>query len=197
MLLTLIRHGQTDWNLARRIQGETDIPLNDTGREQARQAARVLAETMPDAGGAVVVASDLSRAAETAHILAAELGAPAPAAFYPELRERRYGEAEGGYIDEVTARYGDDGRDSVPGVETRARLRVRAVAALELVAASHAAAAGPVIAVSHGGVISELVRHASDDAFPRPGERIANGSAYVFEIEDGGIRLQEYAGVLV
>ena len=47
--LYLVRHGETDWNAARRIQGRTDIPLNDTGRDQARQAGELLARRRWDA----------------------------------------------------------------------------------------------------------------------------------------------------
>ena len=75
--LLLVRHGETDWNAARRIQGSSDIPLNDTGRAQARGTATGLAERMAVLYGGVrpiVVSSDLSRAHETAQIIAAELG---------------------------------------------------------------------------------------------------------------------------
>ena len=89
-LLYLVRHGETDWNLQRRIQGSTDIPLNNTGRQQASRTGRLLARRHWDA----VITSPLSRAAETAQIIAVELDLPAPESL-PELVERAYGEAEG------------------------------------------------------------------------------------------------------
>src|SRR5271167_1540411 len=69
-LIYLVRHGETDWNAAERWQGHTDIPLNATGRAQAD----AVAEALSGAGLAGVVASDLSRAQETANIIAARLG---------------------------------------------------------------------------------------------------------------------------
>jgi probable phosphoglycerate mutase len=84
------RHGETDWNAVGRWQGQTDIPLNDVGREQARAlAARIRLE-----GIRAVGSSDLSRARETAEIVARELGL---AASYmdPAFRERAYGIFEG------------------------------------------------------------------------------------------------------
>ena len=80
--LTLIRHGQTDWNLQRRLQGRSDIPLNGTGREQARAVGRELAAS----GGHwdVLVSSPLQRARETAEIIGQEIGL-----------ERAFGDVEG------------------------------------------------------------------------------------------------------
>ncbi|MFC3216646.1 histidine phosphatase family protein, partial [Comamonas sp. JC664] len=84
-----IRHGETDWNLAARIQGHTDIPLNATGERQARQLAQALAETPL----AHIYSSDLQRALRTAQALALANGAPL--ATHSALRERSFGDYEG------------------------------------------------------------------------------------------------------
>ncbi len=86
----LVRHGQTDWNAQRRLQGSTDIPLNDVGRGQARDAVAALSGYEWDA----IVSSPLSRAAETANLIAAGLGLSV-ARRVPELAERSFGPAEG------------------------------------------------------------------------------------------------------
>lgn len=86
----LVRHGQTDWNAERRLQGATDIPLNDVGRGQARDAVAVLAPYEWDA----IVSSPLSRAAETADLIAEGLGLGVSRRV-PELTERSFGPAEG------------------------------------------------------------------------------------------------------
>ena len=67
--LLLVRHGETDWNAAGRLQGHTDRPLSDYGREQARRLAEELAGEEFDA----IYASDLARARETAEIVGARL----------------------------------------------------------------------------------------------------------------------------
>ena len=86
----LVRHGQTDWNAQRRLQGSTDIPLNEVGRGQARDAVAALSGYEWD----TVVSSPLSRAAETADVIAAGLGLSV-ARRLPGLIERGYGKAEG------------------------------------------------------------------------------------------------------
>ncbi|WP_306914950.1 MULTISPECIES: histidine phosphatase family protein [unclassified Arthrobacter] len=86
----LVRHGQTDWNAQRRLQGSTDIPLNDVGRGQARDAVAFLSGHEWDA----IISSPLSRAAETANLIAAGLGLNV-ARHVPELTERSFGPAEG------------------------------------------------------------------------------------------------------
>src|ERR1700735_3011372 len=89
-IVFVARHGETDWNAAGRWQGHTDVPLNDNGRAQAR----ALAERLRGARLAGVVASDLSRAHETARIVAGELGVSL-AYVERELRERGFGVFEG------------------------------------------------------------------------------------------------------
>ncbi|WP_106813823.1 histidine phosphatase family protein [Microbacterium timonense] len=215
--LTLIRHGETDWNRDRRIQGTTDIPLNDHGRAQARATAEALRERLDDAGAVTIASSDLARARETAEIIASELGIPGPRV-YPELRERAYGEAEGLGVDEFRARWGDWYTAEVPGAEPWADLRARGTAALARVVRDHrdavrAAASsepdlrgdaagdgrddGTLIVVSHGALIRELIRHATAGELPPAGERLLNGSMHDFVFEGDLLRLVAYAGLVV
>ncbi|OAN40885.1 histidine phosphatase family protein [Microbacterium sp. H83] len=188
-LLTLVRHGQTDWNLARRIQGSTDIPLNDEGRADARTAAGRLAGSVHHA----IYASPLLRARETAEIISAELGLEPPV-LVPDLREREFGEGEGLLVSDYIGRYGDWSAP-VPGAETLEGVAERALSALDEIARDSrrrsTPAAESVIVVAHGGVIRALIDHVSGGTLPRIGQVIANGSAHRFEASPGSLRLLE------
>lgn len=169
-LLYLVRHGETDWNAQRRIQGSTDIPLNDTGRRQAADAAELLARRRFDA----VVASPLSRAAETGAIIADRLGLAAPST-YPGLAERSYGEAEGLTDTEVTARYP---HDDIPGRESRSALLARITETLGEVAVRFDG--GVVVVATHGAVIRSVVNEAAPGTADRHATPIRNGSIHSF-----------------
>lgn len=176
--LALVRHGETDWNRERRIQGATDIPMNDRGRAQSRATAERLAASRWDA----VVTSPLSRSVETAAIIAHRLGLDAPAR-EPALAERRHGTLEG-----LTS---EDRRrleaDAIPieGLESRVSVVSRAVPALLGLAARHPG--GAVVAVTHGGVIQSLLLHLWERA-SLPSGSVANGS--VHELRVTGARLE-------
>jgi probable phosphoglycerate mutase len=176
-VFALVRHGETDWNRERRIQGSTDIPLNDTGREQARATGELLASRRWTA----LIASPLSRAAETARLIGAAVGLGEPE-LEPRLAERDYGEAEGLTGPEIDARY-PDGTD-VPGREPREAVAERAVAALHDLAARHPGEA--VIVVAHGGVIRSVLETVAPG---RHREAITNGSVHSFRHADGSLEL--------
>ncbi len=191
-ILTLVRHGETDWNSGGRIQGSTDIPLNDTGRAQARELAERLA-TEYAGREAVVVSSDLSRAAETADIVAAALGTTVSLRM-PGLQERSYGDAEGMDAPTFYDTYGPWHAADVPGAETWPVVRERALAALAEAVAS-APEGTDVIAVAHGALIREVILFATDGAFPREGERLPNCSATTFRLDGDSWEMLAYAGV--
>lgn len=187
--ITLVRHGQTDWNLDGRIQGSTDIPLNDQGRADALAAARALA------GGAHhhVYASPLQRAQETAGIIAGELGLARPLTTRG-MREREFGEGEGLLVTEYLERYGD-WLAAVPGSESLDQVRDRALDSLDRIARAarrrSAPSAESIIVVTHGGVIRALLMHVSGGVFPRPADRLVNGSAHRFIVDRGDLQLVE------
>ena len=93
------RHGRTQWNLERRFQGQTDVPLDEDGRAQAERSARLLAALEPD----LIVSSDLQRAADTAQELARIAGLPV--SYEPGLRETYGGRWQGLTIEEIDERY--------------------------------------------------------------------------------------------
>src|SRR6185369_10870266 len=130
----LARHGETSWNLAGRWQGQTDVGLNDRGREQAE----ALAGRLRGHGIARVRASDLLRARETAEIVARTLGLGGGVSIDPALRERGYGVFEGLTRDQCAAQHPEawacymaDRTFAPPGAERQQDLVLRMRAAIQ------------------------------------------------------------------
>jgi probable phosphoglycerate mutase len=146
-----LRHGETDWNRERRQQGQSDIPLNETGRAQARAAAPLLA----DCGIAVICTSPLQRARETAEIVNRTLGLEL--AVVDGLIECNWGVGEG----RINGGWYEDWRDGGPleGAETHADFVVRSLAAIN----EALNLPGPVLIVGHGGVYRAVKIHARLD----------------------------------
>lgn len=188
-LITLVRHGQTDWNLARRIQGATDIPLNDTGRDDARRAAALLSDRTHHQ----VCASPLVRAHETAQIIARTLGLDEPD-LHTELRERSFGEAEGIPVSEYMERY-QSWHAPVPGAETLAEVGERAMQAIERIVRRSRRRSAPnaesIVIVTHGGLIRAVLERVSGGTLPYEGQYITNGSAHRFSFEGDALRSLE------
>lgn len=185
--ISIVRHGQTEWNLHKRIQGTTDIPLNTTGRAEAATTGLRLREGTWDA----VVTSPLLRAEETARIIAGELGLPRPQVI-PELTERHHGAIEGLTFTERQERYPDG--VAVPGLEPRQAVLDRVLPALALVAAEYPGRS--VLVVTHGGVIGTLIRQATDGERPRHNELITNGSVHGFVWREGELILEHFDATL-
>ena len=148
--ILLARHGETDWNRDRRVQGHSDVPLNDTGREQAQELAKQLARERFDA----VYASDLARAKETAEIATAGRGLPVLE--LRDLRERHFGTWEG-LTDEVSRDRFPQSRTGPWGDgETIEEMSTRVVAALRAIAARHPGRS--VLVATHGGPMRAALR---------------------------------------
>jgi broad specificity phosphatase PhoE len=175
--ILLVRHGETDWNAGRRLQGHTDRPLNDIGREQAGALARELADEHLDA----VYSSDLSRAHETARAVADAHGLEVHA--LPELRERHFGTWEGLTDEEIERRFPEAGERVLGDGETREDMARRVFDALQRIADEHPG--GRVLVVSHGGPLRAVLRHCGADTV----DRVAN--CHVLRLEAGGGVLRE------
>jgi broad specificity phosphatase PhoE len=146
--LIIWRHGNTDYNAENRVQGQTDIPLNERGHAQAAAAARLIADLAPD----VIISSDLRRATETAAPLAALTGLDVK--LDARLRERAFGEWQGQLISEIRERYPTEyasWRAGSPspgsGIEPLNDLAKRVAHAFE----DAATMAETVVVVTHGG----------------------------------------------
>ena len=148
-LVTLVvwRHGLTTYNLERRFQGQSDVPLNDVGRAQAAEAARYLAAMRPSA----IFSSDLSRASATADALARLTRLPV--LLDKDLRERAGGSWEGLTAAEIAERYPVERLTwSAPDGESAVAVADRASAALERIADGLADGSLAVV-VGHGAAL--------------------------------------------
>jgi broad specificity phosphatase PhoE len=176
----LVRHGETDANLNHLVAGSWDVPLNATGRAQARAVAELMATRHWDA----LYASPLSRAVETARAIGAATGLGEPV-LEPRLVEQDYGSAEQMSEAELWSTYED--LDDVPGREKDAAVIERSFAALDDIAARHPGQ--DVIVVCHGGVIYWVLR-TLDPTMIEWG--IRNTSVHSFEHRNGALTLIKY-----
>ncbi|MBK8317867.1 MAG: histidine phosphatase family protein [Betaproteobacteria bacterium] len=166
--LCLVRHGETEWNAARRIQGQIDIGLNETGLRQAEAAGRWL----KTAGIMALYSSDLKRARTTAEAIGRALGLVP--VLVPEMRERRYGTFEGLTYDEAKAKYPEgyaafEGRNADYSFENGESLHAmfeRVTSRLKEIAAAHAGQ--NVVVVLHGGVLDIINRFARGNSLEAP-----------------------------
>lgn len=180
--IVFVRHGETDWNVSGRLQGQTDIPLNARGRDQADAVGRALA------GSALkdhrFLASPLGRATETMRRMRAAMGLPADAfAADDRLKEMTFGRWEGLTFAEIRmrepavmkARDADRWSHVPPGGESYDHVAAR-------VGALVAELDGPTVLVSHGGVARALL--ATIGGFDRaklPELHIRQGRAILIE----------------
>ena len=187
--LYFVRHGETDWNRARRYQGQTDIPLNDLGRKQAARNGDVLARLLSRRDDVEFLASPLLRTSETMSIIRIAMGLE-PGTFRTDdsLKEINFGHWEGCVWDELptidpegfAARLADPWGWTPRGGESYATLYQRVATVLDELT-------GPTLMVAHGGVSKVLRGHLlglKPDEIPRlevPQDR-------VLVIEDGKAR---------
>jgi broad specificity phosphatase PhoE len=163
----LFRHGQTDWNVNFLLQGVTDIPMNSTGIEQVRTAARSLNRNDWD----LILTSPLGRARQTAEIIAKQKGF---SNIQQEdlLIERSFGEAEGLAYEQWKSKYSN--LDEIPGGESKSDLTRRSLLLLETFINTHPGKR--ILAISHGALIRTVLGITSENQLPREGERLGNAS---------------------
>lgn len=186
----LVRHAETDWNRELRWQGQSNVPLNARGREQAR----ALGASLIDVPLAAIYSSDLRRAAETAEILAEQLHVPLRVD--AGLREIDVGSWQGltltqlrVRVPEAVARWEQTGERGWEEGESHDDMFARVVGAIRSIADRHGNE--EVLVVSHGGPIGALKALAAGLDYPRERRllpRSDNCEAYVIAVEDGAVR---------
>jgi glucosyl-3-phosphoglycerate phosphatase len=158
--LVLLRHGQTDYNAAGRMQGHLDSMLTDAGVEQAAAVAPEIARLAPDR----LISSDLRRAVDTADAVAAVCGRPVK--LDARLRETHLGEWQGRTVEEIEAEYPgaiatwrSDPAWAPPGGESRIEVVRRSLPVVEELDEEYpdSTSDAAVVLVAHGGLIAGLV----------------------------------------
>lgn len=149
------RHGQTDYNVQGRVQGQVDIPLNEVGLAQAEAAAEELAKLKPD----LIISSDLRRAQATAQVLQGKCGEGVQLLKDDRLRERAFGDFEGLSVKELKTRFAGryeewrgTGESPLAGVESRGKVGTRVA---QCVTEHFENAEEVLVVVSHGSALTQ------------------------------------------
>ncbi|WP_394157924.1 histidine phosphatase family protein [Bacillus altitudinis] len=179
--ICLVRHGETDWNAAKRIQGRTDIHLNDTGKWQAEQTGLYL----KDAHWDVVISSPLSRAKETAHLILQHVHAPL--VIMDDFIERDYGDAEGMSFEERQKLFPNK---QYPNMEPLSALQDRMLEGIEKVRATYPDKR--VLIVAHGAAIHALLTALADEHMGIQDTRLVNACLNYVEWTDGEWKVNDY-----
>lgn len=179
--LYLLRHGQTEFNVKKLVQGRCDSPLTDLGRQQAGMAAAWLKahNVVPDK----VVSSPLGRAMDTAQLVATELFGPdADVEPCEGIIERCYGTFEEGPHDALPTDVWDPGEDLIPfGGEGSHALQERMVGTL-----TNLMGAGGIetlLAVSHGSASRQFIKAAAPEGFELP-TKLTNCAIMIFDFDE-------------
>mmetsp|Transcript_50722 Transcript_50722/g.94790 ORF Transcript_50722/g.94790 Transcript_50722/m.94790 type:complete len:255 (+) Transcript_50722:34-798(+) len=198
----IVRHGETDWNRQLRVQGTTDVALNTRGKLQATMCASSLAKQLKARAEIphLVYSSELQRASATAAAIAEALGPSIRVEKDPRLNEWNLGSIEGMRKDEAAAQHASDWAvfsrwcsSDVPvdvtkhcisgGGESMEHVRARATRCIEEACA--ASSCGLIIAVTHGGVLGQLLRHSEPSSTP-PRPKPTNACISRFRVRPEG-----------
>jgi probable phosphoglycerate mutase len=180
--LVALRHGKTEWNAQRRLQGRNDIPLSDEG------VAQVTGWIIPlDLSGFDWVCSPLARARETARLLG---GTPR---VEEALMEMSWGEWEGLRFEELKRQGGEGMRENLArGLDFRPDGGESPRDVMQRLAPWLKTLQTPTVAVCHKGVLQALYALATGwDMVARPEEKLRDDKAHLFHVEDGAIKIKQ------
>lgn len=193
--ICVVRHGETAWNIARRLQGHLDVPLNELGWAQAHAAGYRLRQECFTA----LYSSDLTRAWTTAQTIGEAIGLEPQAA--PGFRERRYGVFEGLTYDEAEQQFPEEyarfqARDPLCDFggqgETLQAFYERIAASLQEVAARHVGET--IVVVAHGGVLDAINRFVRQQPLQTPRDfHIPNAGLNWLAVDGDGWRIDAWA----
>ena len=180
----LLRHGETEWNHQGKLQGQTDVPLNDKGRQQAEDAAGEIRKRQDEGSVpafATIAASDLKRARDTAEAVARMCGTESVQTD-ARFRERSMGPGiEGLTWAELSGEQRHALRSGTPaGGESVSQLGARVVDGVLSTCRAHASPSCPaVLIVSHGGAMGQVLEHAAGGA---PVPHVRNCGLYALTV---------------
>ncbi|WP_226674986.1 histidine phosphatase family protein [Rossellomorea aquimaris] len=179
--ICFVRHGQTDWNLRGKLQGQTDIPLNETGKRQAEECRDALKNHRWD----VLITTSLQRAKKTAEIINGDLNLDMIE--MDHFKERFFGEGEGMLREEREKHYP---AFTFPNMESYEELVARVQTGLRDIHALYPDR--KVLVVAHGAVINALIREYHEDISGLQHVKLQNGCFTDIQFKDGKWFVRSY-----
>ncbi|WP_423802609.1 histidine phosphatase family protein [Neobacillus sp. SAB-20_R2A] len=179
--ICIVRHGETEWNAIGRLQGRSDIPLNEKGIKQAEESGEYLKNSQWD----VIITSPLQRAKKTAEIINTYINVPL--VVMDDFKEKSFGDAEGMTIEEIRTAFPDR---NYTNQESADALIKRLMGGLEKIKYNYEDK--NVLLVAHGAVINAILAHLSDGELGYGKSRIDNACLNDIHFEENGWIIKAY-----